>query len=216
MLPVEYDEVRTHALARLARKERISLNSILSAALMLAVQQRRYCGRSVQMRTFTFANLRPYLQVRIPDHILGSYSNMQRFSFHLGSDTDLWSLARDVHRTVYASAKRGDKFAFHATSPAVMSLILNQTSMRMGHTALSFGGAINLSAAYGNLSPTGLHAFTSNFHIGPEFSGMARLFQNRLFIDYLYLSGDMDRDEAETIAQTVTQLLTITIGGEDS
>lgn len=216
VLPVEYDEARTLALTRHSRVERVSLNSVLSAALMLAVQQKRYYGRGIRMRAFTFANLRPYLRPRIPDHILGSYSNMQRFSFHLGSDPDLWSLVRDVHRTVYASAKRGDKFAFHATSPAVMRLILNQSSMRMGHTALSFGEAINLNTTYGDLSPTGFHAFTSNFNIGPEFSCMARLFRNRLCFDYLYLSEDMDQGKAEEIAETVTHLLTKTIGGKHS
>jgi hypothetical protein len=207
ILWIELDEKTTHKLARTARRKRLSLNSVLSAAMLLSVNRSLYNGRRMRMRAFTFPVLRAFLKPRVPDSTMNSCYVAVRSSFGLSNDHDVWALAEEVHDRVHRAAKRGDKFAYHSLSALLIRLILKQHNTRMGHTALSFMESLNVPSEFGRLSVVGMHAFVSNFGLGPELASQARVFQNRLCVDLMYLDSDMDQEKAEEIANSIRDLL---------
>ena len=89
-----------------------------------------------------------------------------------------------------------------------MRTLFSQTSHRMSTTAVSYTGATGLGSASGSGLVDEIHAFVSNFPIGPEYTAQARIFGGRLWLDILYLSSDMDRAEAQRIGDDICELLT--------
>ena len=55
----------TESFTQRARTEGVTLDSALNAAMMLAVNRNLYAGQQIPMRTFTFADLRPDVNVRM-------------------------------------------------------------------------------------------------------------------------------------------------------
>src|SRR4029079_17935622 len=56
ILSIQLLEDLTESLALRARKESMTLNSVLNAAMLLAVNRHLYAGQPVPMRTFSFAS----------------------------------------------------------------------------------------------------------------------------------------------------------------
>ncbi|MCP4155651.1 MAG: hypothetical protein GY757_48450 [bacterium] len=77
----------------------------------------------------------------------------------------------------------------------------------MGTTALSYTGALNLETYYGDIKVRGLHAFVSNFGLGPEYTAQVRIFDNCFYWDILYLDSDMDEKLAGVLAAEIEALL---------
>jgi hypothetical protein len=51
------------------------------------------------------------------------------------------------------------------------------------------------------------HAYPSNFVVGPEYSAAARLFNNQIYWDILYLDSDMDQNRAGVLANDIRTIL---------
>ncbi len=207
ILPTRLPAQLTGSLVRATRRERITMNAILSAALLLAVKRELYPSLDRPLRNITFADLRPYLRTRVPDEVLGCYMGMCRYTIPMTDGPDFWRLARKVQDAVHRSNRRGERFVANALSPAMMKMVLNQKSMRMGSTALSYAGPVSLGASAGGIRVVGLHAFTSNLPIGPEFSALARMFLGEIWLDFLYLDSDMGEEKALRMSNEVRNIL---------
>jgi len=53
----------------------------------------------------------------------------------------------------------------------------------------------------------GLHGFISAYDLGPELSAEAQIFNNQLFLDFIYLEADMSREEANAIVEEIKSIL---------
>ena len=76
ILPVRFSTELTAALIQASRRHGVTLNAILSAGLMAAVQRRLYPSPRVPLRHIIFADLRPRLRVAVPDGLLGCLLTM--------------------------------------------------------------------------------------------------------------------------------------------
>jgi hypothetical protein len=207
ILSLQLSEDLTESFAQRARKEGITLNSALNAALLLAVNRNLYAGQPVPMRTFTFADLRPYVQPPLSAEELACYISMLRFTVLVEGGIDFWSLARDLHAKIYSSLKYGDKFVAATMAESLMTMVTRLKAFRMGATALNYNGVVPVQLSYDNIKVTGLHGFISAFDLGPEFSAQAQIFNNQLCIDFIYLDADMSRDEAKAIVEEIKSIL---------
>ncbi len=207
ILPIQLSRPLTEALIRATRRERITMNAILTAGLMLAVKRHLYPSVDTPFRNITFADLRPYLSTTVPEHVLGCCMGMCRFTVQMQDSPDFWRLARKVHDTILQSNRRGDRFLANALSPGMMKMIIRMKAMRMGTTALSYAGPVSLADGEGPIRVRGLHAFTTNMTIGPEFSALSRLFQGHIWLDLLYIDSDMDAKKAAQVADEIRQIL---------
>lgn len=195
------------ALVQRARRERVTLNSVLNAAMMIALNQHLYAGEETPMRTFSFADLRPYVVPPLSSENMSNAISMLRYTVLVDPDRDLWDIARVLHVQIYQSLKYGDKFIASLVSEQLMKAITKLHTFRMGSTGLSYSGAVDLLESYGPYVVLGLNGFVSNIDLGPEYSAMVSLFNNELSWGIVYLDGDMDRHMAQSIANGIHNVL---------
>jgi hypothetical protein len=212
ILPRQMSEESTTALVRRARKEKVTLNSILNAAMLLAVWKHIYQEQDTPLRTFTFAGLRPYLIPPVSDEHLVSYVTMMRFTTQMHAGSEFWALAHELHNAFYRSFKRGDKFAACLISASLIKMVFGLKVFRMGTTAVAYTGVPKIKNAYGPIRVLGVRGFVSNFGLGPEYSAQTRIFDGKLLWDILYLDTDMDHATAQAIADEIHAILEAVIG----
>jgi hypothetical protein len=207
ILSTQLPEELTESLAKRARKEGMTLNSVLNAAMLLAVNRHLYAGQQVPMRTFSFASLRPYVQPPLGDEDLASYISLLRYTVLVSGGIEFWSLARNLHKKIYSSLKSGDKFVAATLAEPLMKMVISSKSFRMASTALNYSGVVPVQSVYGSIRVMGLHGFVSAYDLGPEFSAEAQIFNNQLFWDFMYLEADMSREEANAIVEEIKSIL---------
>lgn len=207
ILPVRLSREATANLVRQSRVHRVSLNSALNAALLLAVGKHLYDQRSLPMRYFTFADLRSHLEPPAEDGTLAAYFSILRFTTPVKAGMNLWTLAGAINRQVHAAARRGDRFAANLLSPKMMEWTLQSGKARMGTAAVSYSGPAKFTSPSDALRLEEIHAFNSNMVLGPEYTALARLWESRLWWDIVYLDSDMDRSVATRVAEVILDLL---------
>jgi len=158
-------------------------------------------------RSLAFVDLRPYLKPEVPPTTLGCHIAMMRCAVELHTGLGFWDIAGAFQHRLDRSARRGEKFLATSLTRCVMGAALHERSFRMAETALSYSGALRLAPAYGPFRVRGLHAFVSDIPVGPEFTALARLDGDHIQWDFLYLAEDMDRGEAEMLADDVLRII---------
>ena len=206
-LTLTLPESLVDALSKRSRPEKVTMNSLLNASLLLATNRRLYAGDLRSMQTFTFADLRPYTVPPTSAEHLANYISMMRFTVDVSGEMDIWELTRNLHDKIYRALKRGDKFLASKMSESLIKMFTTMKSMRMGATALNYGGSVPLETQYGEIKVSGLHAFLSSFDLGPEVSSQARLFNNELWLDFMFLETDMNKETAQKIVGEVKAIL---------
>jgi hypothetical protein len=204
---IQLPEDLTESLGQRARKEGMTLNSVLNTAMLLAVNRHLYAGQQVPMRTLSFASLRPYVQPPLGDEDLACYISPLRYTVLVSGGADFWSLAHNLHSKIYASLKSGDKFVAATLAEPSMRRVTVSKSFRLASTALNYNGVVPVQSVYGSMRVMGLHGFVSAYDLGPEFSAEARIFNNQLFWDFTYLQADMSREEATAIVEEIKSIL---------
>lgn len=207
ILSIQLSEELIESFTQLARKEGVTLNSALNAAMMLAVNRNLYAGQQAPMRTFTFADLRPYVKPPLGNDHLACYISMLRYTVSVNGGMDFWELARNLHQKIYSSFKSGDKFAAAVIAEPLMKMVTRLKSFRMSATALNYNGVVPVQPIYDRIKVTGLHGFVSVYDLGPEFSAQAQIFNGQLFWDFMYLDADMSQEEARGIVEEIKSIL---------
>jgi hypothetical protein len=207
ILPIRFPGALTAALIQASHRRRITLNAILGAGMMAAVQRRLYPSPRVPLRHITFADLRPRLRSPVPEGVLGCFLSMLRYTVVVEREGDFWALARDIQESTLRAARLGERYLNHAMSPGMFKMLFGLRAFRMGATTLSYFGPVHLPTSYGSFEVTGLHAFVANFTVGPEYSALVRLFRGELWWDIMYLDSDMDAAGAQEIAREMQAIL---------
>ncbi|MBT3338962.1 MAG: hypothetical protein HN855_14965 [Anaerolineae bacterium] len=195
------------SLARRGRKKGITLNSLLNAALMLATNRHLYENQPATMRTFSFANMRPHTQPPTPPEPLANYISLLGYTADISENMDFWELARNIHEKIYHSLKFGDKFSASLMSESLLKMLTKTKFMRFGATALNYSSHVPLRTEYANIKLVGLHGFVSGYDLGPEIASQARLFNDEIWWDFIYLDTDMDANLAEDIIVEIKLIL---------
>ena len=89
----------------------------------------------------------------------------------------------------------------------MIGMLFRLRAFRMAVTALSYSGPLDLPSDWGPFELTAVHAFASNFTLGPEYSALVRLFRGELWWDIVYLDSDMDAARARLIAREMQAVL---------
>ena len=207
ILPVQFSSDLVDPFARRARKEGLTLNSALNAALLLSVNRHLYEGAALPMRTFSFADLRPYIEPPLPAENLGCYISMMRYTVDVHGRADFWPFARDVHKKIYNSLKFGDKFIASAMAESLLKMLVKLDSVRLCASAVNYNGAVSVQPTYGKIKVIEMHGFVSPHPFGPEMASQAQLFNDQLFWDFGYLDADMDHDTAVLIVDEIKEIM---------
>jgi hypothetical protein len=206
-LSIQLPEELVEPFSQCARKEGVTLNSALNAALLLSVNRHLYAGADLPMRTFSFVDMRPYVEPPLHAESLGLYISMTRSTVNVSGATDFWSLARELHAKIHASLKSGDKFIASVMAESLMKMVTGLKTFRMCACALNYNGVVPVQARYGTIKVTGVHGFVSAYKFGPEMASQAQYFNKQLFWDFVYAEEDMDRDEANAIVEEIKGIM---------
>jgi hypothetical protein len=90
---------------------------------------------------------------------------------------------------------------------SLMKMVTRSQSFRMSATALNYNGVVPVQRSYDQIKVTGLHGFVSVYDLGPEFSAQAQIFNNQLYLDFMYLEADMSREQAKAIVEEIKSIL---------
>jgi hypothetical protein len=126
---------------------------------------------------------------------------------YVSGESNIWKLTADLHDKIYRSLKYGDKFPAARMSESLIKMFVGLKTMRMGSTALNYSGAIPLKPHYGGIKVKALHGFLSGFDLGPEVPAQARLFNNELLMDFMFLESDVDKEMAGKIVREIQDIL---------
>jgi hypothetical protein len=200
-------EGATARLVRDCRRHRVTLNSVMSTAMLIVVNRHLYGGEPTPLRHITFTDLRPWLEPAVEDGSLGCCIGMVRITQSISTDRHLWNLAPQVNDMIHRASKRGDKFIAALMVKPMMKMAFALKSARMAASALSYMGVVDPTEPGVPVKVRSLHTFVSNFTVGPEFVGMARITAGRMQLDLQYLDSDMDADTACAMADDMVALL---------
>lgn len=200
-------EELTSELFKKTRRKRVTINNLFNAAMLMAAQKHLYNGKARRLRNYNFANLRPYLVPPMEPQFMGSYFALLPFDAPVPENSEVWDLADNVNKILYGGLKRGDKFCFSILSPMFMRMAFKKKNMRMGDTAMSYIGNIDISNQYGQIHIHDVHAFVSNFGLGPEYTCHVRLFDKTFYWDVVYLDSDMNEEKARIITREIFNIL---------
>ena len=207
ILSLQFAEDDIEPFAGRARKEGVTLNSALNAVLLRSVNRHLYAGEHLAMRTFSFADLRPYVQPPLPAENLGLYISMMRYSAIISGEMDFWSLARDLHKKIYTSLKSGDKFVAARMSESLLKMLARFKTIRTCASALNYNGASLIQTHYGNIKVRAVHGYVSAFGFGPEMASQAQIFNNQLFWDFVYMDADMSHETATAVMDDIKGIM---------
>lgn len=207
ILPIRLPAALTTALVQASRRHRITLNAILSAGMVSAVQRGLYPSPRVPLRHIIFTDLRPRLRTTVPGTVIGCFLTLFRLTVMVERARGFWPLAAQIQESTLRAAKSGERFLANSMSPDTMKMIFGLKAFRMGATAFSYAGPIDLRAAGGTFDVTGVHSFAANMTLGPEYSALVRLFRGELWWDIVYLDSDMDAAKAQQIANEMQTIL---------
>jgi len=208
LLPVRFSAELTTRVMEASRRQRVTVNAILGAAMLTAVQRRLYPSPVVPLRHIIFADLRARLRAPAPVAALGCLLTMFRFTVTVRRDGDFWNVARSVQDSTVRAARTGERYLAYSMSPGMMKMIFRTKAFRMGATALSYSGPLEVPESHGAFRVTGLHAFATNMTVGPEYTALVRLFRGELWWDIMYMDSDMDMTLARLIAADMETIVT--------
>jgi hypothetical protein len=197
----------TNKIANQGRRERVTLNSILNAAQLLAVNKILYSGEKAAMQTFSFADLRPYLQPEIPPNSLGGWVTLFRILLDVSGKVPFWDFVKTLHQKITDSLNRGDKYNAFLTSEALLKMMIKMDAFRFGSSAINYGGVLPIHNQYGDIKVTSIHGLVSGYDLAPELSSQARIFNDQIIWDFIYLSTDMDETTALQLVNEIISIL---------
>ena len=197
----------TSNLVTRARTRRLTTNSVIAAALLIATHQQLYAGEILPMRYITFANLRPALRSAPSANVLGCYLSMLRHTTQVGPDDDLWAVAHAVQTQIRDSMARDEHLLAAGMAKQLMKFTVATKRSRMATTAVSYAGPLALADHFGDIEVTEVHGFISNNRLGPVATAFATVFRDRLTWDFVFLDTDMDDSTSERIADGSIEIL---------
>lgn len=211
---LSFSKSETDAIKRWSRRKRISINGMLSAAMLIIINQRNYEGRKKLLRALQFGNLRPYLHPSIHDSEGGSFVSMMRYTIPLHPDSGMSRTASLIDKQSLRSSRRGEKFIFALISKFLIKKTIKDHNSRLGATALSYLGPVSIKKQYGKIEVQEIHGYISNNCLGAELTGFAKIFSGQLSMDLNFLRAELSRDKALEAADELKGLILRSIAYE--
>ena len=198
-----YDAVFVERLRNHARAWGLTVNSVVSAAMLKAVKQEIFPLRSrANVSCITFVNLRKRCLPPVPPEAIGCYISAA-FSFHAMTDQlFLVELARDLERQLSEASK--DDVIAQATAADWMT----RTLFALGRTTAATLSVSNIGQVGPQLRSKNF--FVSEVHVHSALSGVGSTAsvgltstERCLSLDMTYLEGVVSHDVIQRLAEFV-------------
>jgi hypothetical protein len=201
------DHDSTAVLVDRARRQRLTLTGLLSAALLWQVSAVLYQSRPCTMQAIVWVDLRPHLDPPVGSETLGCYISMLRLPIRVDPGSGFAALATQVQDGIEQATRRGDRIAAALVTGGLAPLAIRWPVGRLGTTALSYAAAPAIQPSYGTVDVREVRAFVSNIRLGAELAATAGLAQGALWCNLLYLDSDVGEKTAATIGDGLLSTL---------
>lgn len=189
-------------------REGLSLNTVLLAAITQVVAARNYAGKKKRLaRILSFADLRPTVIPAVSDQELGCYVSMLRLSVPVPEGISLPALSAQVRKAIYKASRQGEVFILSKMSKSLVGMVLRLKNQRLGVSALSFIGKLELDPQYGRIGLKHVSAFITNNRFGPEFSAFGKILFGAISLDFTYLTAEVSPGRAQAMAEEIREAL---------
>ena len=198
----------SRALQVRAGRAGLSLNSVLLAALTRTVYRHRHPERAAGLaRAISFVDLRDALQPPVPEQQLGCYISLLRLTIPLAREQSVWEVAAALRRAIFKASRAGEVYLMSLLSPWLIRMTFGLQTSRLGLSALSFIGKLDLAPHYGPIELRDVTAFITNNRFGPEFSAFGKILFGAIGLDLTYLTAECDRSQAEEMVEELKATL---------
>lgn len=194
------DRDATASLVERARRSRLTMTSVLCAALLRDASTALYPARPVTMRAVVWVDLRRHLSPPVPVTTLGCYVSMLRFVIKVDPCDGFTPLAQAVQGQIERAVRRGDRMSAAVASAAMARVAVRMPISRLGTTALSYSPTPPIGPSYGPVTVRDVQGFVSNIRLGAELAASAGVNGGELWCNVLYLDSDLDAATATAAA----------------
>ena len=193
------DRDATTSLVDRARRSRLTLTSLLAAALLRQASTVLYHGRPAAMRVVTWVDLRRHLDPAVPDEVLGCYASMLRFVVRVDPREEFAAFVARVQGELARAARRGDRIPAALLSPGLARMLTRWPVARLGTVAVSYATAPAIRRSYGPIAVREVRAFVTNLRLGADMAAVSGVFGGALWCDLLYLDTDVREEQADAM-----------------
>jgi hypothetical protein len=186
----------TASLINSARRRRLTMTSVLSAAVLQQASVNLYGGHPTTMRAIVWVDLRPYLNPPVSNETLGCYASMLRFVIRVDPNGGFAALAATVQEHIERAARRGDRIPAALMSAPMAGIMHRLPLGRLGTTAISYAAVPPVNDNYGPITVRDLRAFVSNTPTGAELAASSGVTSGALWCNLLYLDSELTPDTA--------------------
>ena len=201
------DRDATTSLVDQARRHRLPLTSLLSAALLWQVSALLYGARPCTMRAIVWVDLRSHLDPPVGAETLGCYVSMLRFAVKVDPRSGFSTLAAEVQDRIEQSVRRGDRVPAALVSAPLARIAVRWPVGRLGTTALSYAPAPTIHQSYGPIEVRELRAFVSNARLGAELAAASGVSEGALWCNLLYLDSEIGAEIAAAVGEGLLSTL---------
>lgn len=198
----------TEALNIRCSKKRLNLNNLILATLTEATVRNKYPdNQSGLVRVINFVDVSSSFGKKLNPEDLGCYVSMLRLAANYDREESIQNFAGKIKKQLIGMG-RGNTIRLMAwLSKYLVWFTLKTKTARLGVSALSYIGNLDLASRYGHFLLEDVNAFISNNRYGPEFSAFGKILHGRLGLDFNYLSSETSDDQANKIVDDFEQIL---------
>lgn len=189
-------------------REGLSLNTVLLAVMaQVVLNQKTGIKKGSAAHLISFADLRAGMVPPVAGEQLGCYASMVRFPVSLTAGQPPLQLAGSIRRALFQASRRGEVFIMNRISKYLIKMVVRLQNTRLGLSALSFIGVLDLLPRYGTIELHDVKAFITNNRLGPEFSAFGKILFGSIGLDFTYLTAEMEEPQAQKIIQEIKKIL---------
>ncbi|MEZ4886754.1 MAG: condensation domain-containing protein [Chitinophagales bacterium] len=200
-------EVSRKLMVHIGRKG-LSLNSALLAVMTQVILKHKYgnVGRRLA-RVISFVDTRSLVTPVVGNQDLGCCISMLRLTVPVADGESVYDFAANIRREIFKSSRLGEVFLMSKVSKYLIRMTLALKKMRLGVSALSFIGKLDLQPQYGAIQLQNVQAFITNNQFGPDFSAFGKILFGGIGMDFTYLTAEMDETQAQQIVTEIKEKL---------
>ncbi|MDJ0581931.1 condensation domain-containing protein [Crocosphaera sp.] len=207
------DEEITKKIIVKSKQENITVNSLLTAAILLAIADEIKIKEQEKFALYCqcYVDLRKRLDPQVSDEYLEILISSLMSFYNLKPQTNLLSLAKEVNNKTKKELEKRDFMYYSLLLKPIVKTSINNTQRFTPSVGVSNLGKINFKRNYGDFTLENI-CFVPNVSIyNYSLSLSISTFNNKMTINFAFSYPSFSYEKIDKIAQTMIKILTDTI-----
>jgi hypothetical protein len=208
----QIDAKHISAIIKKARTYETTLHGAVCAAVMLAeyefYQKNVAQEEKIHFKCFSPVDLRPLMQPKLAYEHLGCHVSAAGTVHELNSQTDFWTLAKEVKALIQLSIKRNEIFFNRIYGVQFAKAARKGNNLKAGALSVSNLGRLPFGSSFGKFTITDCQiCITNSSIISPNLALVVYTFDNKLHFDYSFAKHRLKHEQVAEIAKRAIAFL---------